>query len=69
MCSLGVWYAHLICVAVFQVLLAEVCRLLLVRAKERFSRRILSWPYGGVTAEVRGLQPEASGSALTCMVL
>lgn len=36
-----------------QVLLAEVRRLLLVRAKERFSRRILSWPYGGVTAEVR----------------
>jgi hypothetical protein len=35
-----------------QVLLAEVRRLLLVRAKERFSRRILSWPYGGVTAEV-----------------
>jgi hypothetical protein len=36
-----------------QVLLAEVRRLLLVRAKERFSRRILSWPYGGATAEVR----------------
>jgi hypothetical protein len=36
-----------------QVLLGEVRRLLLVRAKERFSRRILSWPYGGVTAEVR----------------
>jgi hypothetical protein len=36
-----------------QVLLGEVRRLLLVRAKERFSKRILSWPYGGVTAEVR----------------
>lgn len=35
-----------------QVVLSEVRRLLLVRAKERFSRRILSWPYGGVTAEV-----------------
>ena len=41
--------------ACVQVLLAEVRRLLLVRAKERFSRRILSWPYGGVTAEVRSL--------------
>lgn len=38
--------------ACLQVLLGEVRRLLLVRAKERFSRRILSWPYGGVTAEV-----------------
>jgi hypothetical protein len=32
--------------------LSEVQRLLVVRAKERFSRLMLNWPYGGGTAEV-----------------
>jgi hypothetical protein len=35
-----------------QAVLAEVQRLLVVLAKERFSRLMLHWPYGGGSAEV-----------------
>ncbi|WIA23589.1 hypothetical protein OEZ85_000301 [Tetradesmus obliquus] len=37
-----------------EAVLDEVQRLLVVRAKERFSRLMLNWPYGGGSAEVSG---------------
>eukprot|EP00775_Hariotina_reticulata_P003402 gene3402-3675_t len=41
-------------VGVDEVLLQEVHRLLVVRAKERFTRVMLTWRYGGLSAEVSG---------------